>query len=441
MTLSTKISSYLRRRQAPGPWCLEGDSGNSFRGAIVIPALAEEQHLGATLASLAANPAPYREDFLVVVVVNQRPDAAEADKADNQKTLLRLATRDYPAGLRLAWVDAAGSGRELPPGQGVGLARKIGCDLALARLAPDRDPLLVFLDADTLVQADYLPTLDEHFRQHAEGGAVLPFQHQPGETLAQQQAIDRYELFLRSYVLGLERAGSPYAYHSIGSTIACRASAYLKAGGMNRRLAGEDFYFLEQLAKTSGLAPLKGTRVFPAARPSHRVPFGTGEKVQRLMSGEEQAVTFYPVACFQILETWLRLVAKGLREEGEGLLARLSLSSPEAAGFLRAQGFVAAWRNLQRNHPEDRALHRAFHGWFDALRTLRFIHHLCAGPCPRQTAEKVIPALFSWAGGPHADKIGRQLALMRAHQSGEASTIAALPVIPGPSQAQGCSHG
>jgi len=47
----------------------------------------------------------------------------------------------------------------------------------------------------------------------------------------------------------LQQAGSPYAYHTIGSAFACRAEAYIAAGGMNRRHAAEDFYFLQQLAK------------------------------------------------------------------------------------------------------------------------------------------------------------------------------------------------
>jgi hypothetical protein len=53
--------------------------------------------------------------------------------------------------------------------------------------------------------------------------------------------------------------------------MACRASAYVAAGGMNRRLAGEDFYFLQQVHKTSGVAALYGTTVHPSPRSSQRV--------------------------------------------------------------------------------------------------------------------------------------------------------------------------
>ena len=33
----------------------------------------------------------------------------------------------------------------------------------------------------------------------------------------------------------------------------CTAKSYVATGGMNRRMAGEDFYFLQKLAKTDGV--------------------------------------------------------------------------------------------------------------------------------------------------------------------------------------------
>jgi hypothetical protein len=54
---------------------------------------------------------------------------------------------------------------------------------------------------------------------------VIPFCHQQGDTPEEDQAIRRYELFLRAYVLGLARAGSPCAFHTVGSAMACTAEA------------------------------------------------------------------------------------------------------------------------------------------------------------------------------------------------------------------------
>lgn len=376
-----ELDRYRQRSPLPRPWHMEGTAGAGFAAAVVIPALAEEEHLFATLESLAANPVPLLARTLVLVVVNHRPDASAGQKGENARLLARLAAGEAPACLRLGWVDAASCGRELPTGGGVGLARKIGFDLALSRLDWSAAPHLASLDADTLVEPGYLQALERHFAASPAAAATLPFCHRRAADAAGEAAIGRYELFLRHYVLGLERAGSPYGYHSLGSALACRARAYLRAGGMNRRQAGEDFYFLQQLAKTGGVAPLKGTTVHPSPRVSRRVPFGTGPSVSRLLAGETSAVGFYPAEGFLVLGQWLALVEGGWQEEGEALLAAAANIAPELAAFLAEAGFSGVWHRLCRNHRERQGRLSAFHGWFDALRTLRLVHRLtqCRG--------------------------------------------------------------
>ena len=413
------ITQYLKRRAISAPWAISGPAGKGFAGAVVIPALAESARLFATLNSLAANPPECLDRFMVLVVVNHRTDAPPQDKADNLATLRRLAVTDpIPAQLRLSWVDAASPGLELPAkGGGVGLARKIGADLALTRLDFHADPLLISLDADTLVAPSYLPAIVRHFEAAAGGGAVVPFRHQRGASEAEQEAIDRYELFLRSYVLGLGLAGSPYAFHTVGSAMACRASAYARMGGMNSRAAGEDFYFLQQLHRTSGVAQVRGTAVHPSARASHRVPFGTGRSISRVLAGEEDAISFYRPECFHILKDWLDLVAHNAGADGVELLAGAAAISPALAGYLESAGFRAAWDRLRANSKNDRAMITAFHGWFDALRTMKLIHHLSATDYPRCKAEEAIPTLLFLAGERPADAIGEGLEILRRMQT------------------------
>ena len=63
---------------------------------------------------------------------------------------------------------------------GVGLARKLGMDEAVARLAAARRPrgIIVGLDADCRVDADYLTALHEHFRRHPDSpGCSVYFEH------------------------------------------------------------------------------------------------------------------------------------------------------------------------------------------------------------------------------------------------------------------------
>ena len=415
------VHSYLKTRAVNGPWRIEGCTGNGFAGAVVIPALAEATTIPATLSSLAANPPDVLRDFLVLVVVNHRTDASPDDKADNGTTLGLLAGGDPRwDGLNLAWVDAASAGRELPlKGGGVGLARRIGLDLALSRLdAMNGEALMVCLDADTLVRPDYLPALVRHFQQSACGAAVIPFCHQRGPTAESDRLITRYELFLRGYLLGLALAGSPYAFHSVGSAMACRASAYVKIGGMNSRAAGEDFYFLQQLARTVGVEQLAGTIVHPSSRASHRVPFGTGRSVSRMQAGGEREQLFYHPACFRLLGAWLNLVADRPDADGSTLQEQAGEISPCLGQFLELNHFEEIWNKLRRNNPAQAALTKAFHGWFDGLKTMKLIHHLSDGPFPRCQPDEALAALFAWRGLETVNGVEMRLEQLRKLQNG-----------------------
>jgi hypothetical protein len=416
--LPQNIISYLNKRSAGEPWQLNVPPSRTFNGAIVIPSLAEAANLPLTLESLSRNPADDLARIAILVVVNQRADASAAETADNHATLENLPLWRQQFGLNhLFWVDAASNGNELPAKQGVGLARKIGLDLALTLLDyQTSDPLLICLDADTVVQPDYLPAITNHFATSTTGGVSIPYRHRPAATPEGQSAIDRYELFLRAYVLGLEQSGSPYAFHTVGSAMGCRASAYVAAGGMNRRLAGEDFYFLQQIHKTSGVASLTGTVVHPSPRSSHRVPFGTGRSVGDMLSDGERRLLFYQPAVFTVVEQWLRCVADNPEADTALLLKGAAKISPVLLDVLEQAGFSDAWDNLRKHNRAGAKLTAAFHGWFDAFRTMRLIHELSDRCYPRIAPEPAVAPLLERAGLVAPDSVSGQLEILRKLQ-------------------------
>jgi hypothetical protein len=408
------VQRYLDKRVSKGPWTVAGAENRTFTGVVVIPSLAEGDSLFATLQSLEANPAQWTGSFLVLVVVNHSEQACTEEKQQNLQDLTRLVEYSAESTLPLAWIDAASPGLEIPARQaGVGFARKLGMDLALSCLDWQQQPLLVCLDADTLVEPNYLQSIVTHFRRSPMGGAVLPFRHQQAEDARQQAAIERYELFMRSYVYGLRLAGSPYAFNSVGSAIACRAEAYVRCGGMNSRKAGEDFYFLQKLAKTDGVARLTGTSVFPEPRVSSRVPFGTGRSVGRLLDGETESVLFYPVAAFEILSAWLLNVTQNLAADEELLFSRAEKISAVLADYLVQIDWHATWPKLQKNHPTEKGRAEAFHSWFDGFRTLRLIHLLCDAGLSRGEPLEMLPAFFSWDGRDCPESVRAMLEELR----------------------------
>ena len=387
---------YLDRKAVTGPWQIAGAIGKEYAAAVVIPACDEEEWLFRTLASLANNPPEYLMRTLILVVLNQSAQTSSMVSAANRRTLHKLETSPLNEALQLAWIDAVSPGMELPAG-GAGAARRLGLDRALEHLDHSVDPLLICLDADTLVELNYLASLRQHFNKSRMGGAVIPFAHQSAQTPQLQAAIDRYELFLRSYVMGLKLAGSPYAFHSIGSAMACRASAYVGAGGMSQRAAGEDFYFLQNLAKTSGVESLHGTCVYPSARVSDRVPFGTGPALGRLLDDPDGQL-FYPHAAFVLLGEFLNLATTG-QQAGEELQSQADRLQPVLGQFLQEQKLATVVDRLRQNNRDQGRFVRAFHVWFDGLKSLRLLRRLCDGaPFAMASAEQAVPTLMRQGG-------------------------------------------
>jgi len=410
--LNRSLQKYLRTRAVTAPWRINGCARTDFSAAVVIPALAESKSLPETLKSLATNPAADLHRTLVLIVVNNRLDADDELRNDNRQTLDWLQANPDPQ-LNLAWVDAGSPGLELPANEGVGLARKIGFDLALSRLDWSASPFLVSLDADTLVDDKYLPSIFNHFRNSRVGGATLPFKHQPGETPEQEAAIRRYELYLRSYLFGLQQAGSPYAYPTIGSAFACTASNYVAAGGMNRRLAAEDFYFLQQLAKTSGIELVRGTLVKPSSRSSSRASFGTGKAVQDQMEQQRSHFQFVSAQSFQVLKNWLTLVDAQWQAPAQDLLESATELSADLGIFLQDLDFLNVWSKLRMNFSRRGQFLNGFHGWFDGLRTRQLLQRIDRYP-GRSTI--LLEELLAWGGFAGVRSEAEQLALLECLQ-------------------------
>jgi hypothetical protein len=373
----------------------------------VIPALAERVHLPLTIESLTSSvPTDILDDTIVVVVVNNRPpelgDAANQIELmeqidDNAQTLKWLEDKSASGALPLAWIDASSSGHELPHWGGVGLARKIGCDSALAFLLGLKKPIalddFIFfsLDADTIVSPDYLETAGHELMKSGCAGGVISFKHQKADSPESQAAIDEYEAFLNYYVEGLRWAGSPYAFHTIGSCICFTASGYIRANGFAaRRQAGEDFYFCVEIAKTGGICEINKTMVFPSARISRRVPFGTGKRMAEAVLNGREVILAYDFRVFVCLRELLTAVSTYTDAGDDRIYA--ALTNHATREFLESRGFPGIWGRFQRQYKTRDALLDAFHRWFDGFVTLKYIHWLTEKEWPRRPLEEIYEA-------------------------------------------------
>ena len=405
--------------------CLAPD--RRYGHVLCIAAYGEGEGL---IRSLSSVPEGSRGAILIIVVVNESKSSPDWVRVANQDSLAALRGRrggaavlgtpmerqSHPRG-DLLIIDRTHTGLVLPDNQGVGMARKIAADVALALWTAGgiESPWIHCSDADVLFPADYFS------RPLAAGGDVRPgdgpaafvydFRHltEPDPEIA--RAALRYEIFLRYHVLGLRSAGSPYAFHTVGSTLALDPLAYARARGFPRRRAGEDFHLLAKLAKLGPVRALRGEPILLSGRVSTRVPFGTGAGIAKQLERVE-AGAFHPVYDPRVF-AWLGVWLRTLSSLGEGklpsewslrdCLSELAAAVPEVDAALLHEildqlGAIRAAESGR--HRGTRHLHERF----DALRTLRFIHCLRDrrfASIPLETALREAPfiALDSLAGG------------------------------------------
>ena len=375
--MNKSYPKYLKRNVIDH--IIEPIPSRKYSQLVVIPALDELEYVEDTLNSIAGNSAESLLDTAVIVVVNNSANTPN-EKVDNNQELLRLFRThvlDCATKINLFWIDASSTGLEIQGDGGVGTARKIGMDGMLPFLT--NEALIFSLDADTLVSDNYLSAARGWFDDNPTiPTGVIHFEHRFDSDNTKQAIID-YELFMRQFTIGLRQINSWYDYYSIGSAIVIRSVDYVKAGGMRIKNGGEDFYFMQAARKIGSVGGINSTTVYPSARVSDRVDFGTGPKMQQLVDGDE--IRGYNPEVFQTTLSLFKIVDRLDPEQFEFLSEAFEAELPiVACQFFSDSNFNKVWGKVYRNTPKTvEKLVGAFHIWFDALRTLRFVHHLEEG--------------------------------------------------------------
>lgn len=351
----------------------------ALRLIITIPLFKEEaEYILSSLEECTVN-AP--AEIEVIAIVNQAADRPEL-KEFHQNQIKALQERQLKNGLPLRVISAL----DLDPKQaGVGLARKIAMDEALARLAQiGKDGLIVGLDGDCKVSKNYVQELLQA-EQSNINAASLHFEHPlAGLEAREQKNIIDYEIWLRYYARALQWSGFPFHYLTIGSSMAVRASAYAKIGGMNRRKAGEDFYFLHKLMPMSNYAELKDLTVFPRARISDRVPFGTGRAMAEIEAGNKDFSLVYNALIFNELKLINQSIYLSLSQ---------LLEIDYWHTFLQQEPkFLKSFEALRQRSSEE-SFPQNFRYWWDGFKVLKFVHYR-AEFYPAESASVAVQSLW-----------------------------------------------
>lgn len=339
--------------------------------AVVIPAY-NEPDIEDTLISLLHNEDPgCMVD--VILVLNASEDKEERiinrNLTDYQHYYEFSKTLDHPF-IRLCvyW--------QLFPKKiaGPGSARKYGMDLAIQRFNSinNSDGVIVSLDADTVVSKNYLSAIRKHFINNPlDDAATIYYEHQYQEA---DDPVVLYELYLRYFRHALEWSKYPHHFYSIGSCFAVKAKSYAEQGGMNRKNAGEDFYFLNKIELNGILGECNEPVVYPSGRISDRVPFGTGPEVQKIR--EEGGYDVYTLKSFGLLTSLVELLNESYYMEEEVFNSRI-LELPLVVQNYQARIYLwDAIEDARGNVSDEAAYLKRLYRYFDTFKVIRLLNSI-----------------------------------------------------------------
>jgi len=407
------MEKYLRHYAEPEVNALDALMGTlagsgPWENVLVIPACNEAP-------AFLRPPPPCEGRSLMILVINESVAAPVSVSTANHALFSTVKSRFAPQwqstpefGLSLFQdphsqrdvlvVDRFSKARQIPARRGVGHARKIGADPAASLIHHKqiRSDWIHCSDADVQLPRTYFTSSKaacDTASTPAYSSLIYPFRHDnQGQTEHREiiEATQLYELSLRYYVAGMKSARSPYAFHTIGSTMAVSVSHYAKVRGFPRREAGEDFYLLNKLAKVGPVLELgRGPdceAILIESRRSDRVPFGTGAAVNKIsdLANPVGDFRFYHPGVFELLGDWLTALPAiweaGTNELTAGIFPRRRSGhqgqhSSLLAG-LKALGTTKALDHAFKQSGNRDQFERQIHTWFDAFRSLKLIHFL-----------------------------------------------------------------
>ncbi|MCK9616234.1 MAG: hypothetical protein M0R21_00185 [Lentimicrobiaceae bacterium] len=362
---------------------------------VTIPLMDELENTEALFNCLNQQEVTYATT--VIIVVNQ-PERwwNDANKLqiceNNQQTIEKInkiiVNKECKFPVRL--IDASSPGKAwTEKAYGVGQARKVVMDAASA-LAGEKD-IIVSMDGDTLFGNSYLQSIGDSFRRNPSAVAMaVPYYHHLTENELINRAILRYEIYMRCYLLNLIRINNPYAFTALGSAMACTVRAYRVIMGITPHKSGEDFYFLQKLCKYGTILTANEDVVYPAARFSDRVFFGTGPALIKGSRGDWSSYPVYDYRLFNLVKQTY---------DAFPLLYTGDIETPMTPFLQQVFGEEDIWKALRKNFKSQEMFVKACRHKVDALRILQFLK--ARQMESRECDEKHLIAFMSECFSPH----------------------------------------
>jgi len=375
---------------------------------VVIPSY-NEKNIQPTIDSLFLKQDDFSFNVEVIVLINNSESEIEEIKEQNLLTLKTLQILSETYSKRNMHLIPVLIGDLDTKHAGVGWARKLGMDIATQRFRTiNFNGTIVGLDADTVVESNYLNSIYSFFSNNNFNAASIYFEHPiTGDSFSDVhlEQIKYYELHLRYYKNSLKYSNLPYSFHTIGSAFALTASAYARQGGMNRRKAGEDFYFINKLIKGEIFGEINDTKVMPSPRVSNRVPFGTGRAILEGLNTKKDLSLTYDFQSFEVIHSWInRIETKDFKYE----------NFPEILkAYLGEEIWIKHHTMMLNNTNSHKSYLKLFYNIFDAFWMLKFIHYIRDNYYPNTRLLDNTNALLIKMNYPIISSITSQLEFLR----------------------------
>lgn len=383
---------------------------------VIIPSFSEPE-IFATLESLKKCWRP-KYHVEVFILINYSESIAAEIKQQNQKLFEVL--ENWTIQNRMEWLTFIPFiAPDLPEKHaGAGLARKILMDAAVERfsLIEQANGIIYSLDADTLVPENYFVEIEKHRENNPKTNCfIFNFQHPTdGKEFSKSvyKAATQYELHLRYYKQIVESTGFPYYLYTIGSCFAINALTYTKVGGMSKRKAGEDFYFLQKAFAFSNSAFLKNAILTPSSRPSWRVPFGTGPAIRNMLNTTNPTHYTYHPKLFEGITQLVNIVPKlysNSSTEPKNLLGNLPRP---IFSFLLENKISERIIEINNNSSSENAFVKRFFNWFDGFLLIKYLNYSSVNYIPNTEVVNAVK-IFLQSEGMKNKPAGELLLILR----------------------------
>jgi len=229
------------------------------------------------------------------------------------------------------------------------------------------DDIIITLDGDTRFDPGYFRSIQDNFAAQPDAvGLSVPYYHKLSGSEAEDRAILRYEIYMRNYVIHLWRISNPYHFTALGSAMALPVSSYKTIGGMSPKKSGEDFYFLQKLIKYGRLLTWNEKKVYPAARFSDRVFFGTGPAMIKGNRGDWESYPIYHHSLFdEVKKTY----------DAFETLYQEDIPTPVGNYLEQTLGQRNIWEPLRKNSRSLQVFRKACTDKIDGLRILQYLKY------------------------------------------------------------------